>query len=169
MNMKRILLVVIILMIVTSSVSIVSAGWFDNYIEGATFKFEVPEGYSGDTLGTGVLLTYNDDNTNVIQVNEIDKDNYTSFKDSDSGASFVETSVNGESADDSNELLKEVNEDNLKIVVQKNTIMKMGFTNAVMQKDGSYYSVSIAHTYDTNLINTDIQNIKDIYDSLEKL
>ena len=167
MDVKKIILFTVVLMIAVSSLSMVSAGWFDNNIEASTFKFEMPEGYSGDSLGDGVLLTHEKDGTNLIQVNEIDKANFTSFMNGDP-ISFVEASVNGESADSSNQVVKEVKEDNYRIVAQKNDLMGMAFTNAVIEKDGSYYSVFISHKYDTSLIDKDIQIVKDIFDSLEK-
>ena len=167
MDVKKIILFTVVLMIAVSSLSMVSAGWFDNNIEASTFKFEMPEGYSGDSLGDGVLLTHEKDGTNLIQVNELDKANFTSFMNGDP-ISFVEASVNGESADSSNQVVKEVKEDNYRIVAQKNDLMGMAFTNAVIEKDGSYYSVFISHKYDTSLIDKDIQIVKDIFDSLEK-
>ena len=167
MDVKKIILFTVVLMIAVSSLSMVSAGWFDNNIEASTFKFEMPEGYSGDSLGDGVLLTHEKDGTNLIQVNELDKANFTSFMNGEP-VSFVETSVNGESADSSNQVVKEVKEDNYRIVAQKNDLMGMAFTNAAIEKDGSYYSVFISHKYDTSLIDKDIQIVKDIFDSLEK-
>lgn len=156
MNYRKILLATVIAFAILASFSVVNAGWFDNYIDGSTFKFECHEDYSGSQAGDYVILQNKVDDSNIVEVSEISKDNFTKFYDE------YEPNENFEE-------LKDVKEDDMRIVVQKQKIMNMDYTIAKMKKDESYYSVTIQHSHNPDLIDKDIRIVKGIYDTIEPL
>ena len=158
MDKKRILLISLVVVMIASSLTIVSAGWFDNFVEADTFKFEKPDGYSGSGGEGVIILTKDGVDSDMIKVSKSNKENYTAFIEKDFSA-----------LPDNVEVLKDVKEDNMRIVVEKNELMRTGFTTALVEKDGSYYSISMQHTYSTDAIDSDIQKVKDIYNSLEAI
>lgn len=68
-------------MAILSSVAVVNAGWFDGMVECDSYKFKVPDGYSGSGNGSAVLLTGNEES--ILAVQEISKDNFTDFMNTD--------------------------------------------------------------------------------------
>ena len=158
MDIKRILLVSLVVVMIASSLTIVSAGWFDNFVEADTFKFEKPDGYSGSGGEGFVILTNDSEDTDLIQVSKSTKDNYTAFVEKD----FSDLPQNVK-------VLKDVKDDNMRIIVEKNELMGTGLTIAKMQKNDTYYTISMQHTYSTNSIDSDIQKVKDIYNSIEEI
>ena len=172
MNIKRIMLLTGVIMIAIASLSIASAGWFDSDVEADTFKFAPVDGFSDNNadMKNGVQLVSDDKGLlNTITVREIDKKEYKTIEDAESPASlFVDMSVNGEEVtggDDYFEVLKNYDEGGVKIVVEK-MLSDHQYTTAIFEKDGSYYCVQIM---DSDSPDKDIQIVKNIYDSLEKL
>jgi hypothetical protein len=174
MNIKKIILFAVILMIAISSLSMVSAGWFDNFVESDTFKFEKPNGFSGSGGDGRIILTNDQNDQHSIMVSEITKDNYTKFLGRDFAAENENNTNNVNNYGITNmggaDVQKDINESNMRIVVLKDYSLGkvMGITHAVIQKDNSYYSVNIKHPYATDLINEDIEIVKNIEKTLEK-
>lgn len=168
MNMKKILLLAIVLLIAVSSLGMLSAGGSDNHIEGFSFKFAVPDGYSGERIKTGVILTKDDDVYNKIKVDTLSSDNYTDFMNSESGLRFAVASRSGNTAEDSYEVVKDFKEGDMRIVVQNNSVLEKTFTNGVIKKDGKYYYVSLIRYSHLGSVDSDVEIVKGILNSIEK-
>ncbi len=175
MNLRRILLFTAILMIAITSLSMVSAGWFDSDIEANSFKFAAIDGFSDNNadIDNGVQLISDDNGLlNTITVREIQKDEYDHIVKSESPASlFVDMNVTeykeGEEVSSGPaefDLIKTFDEDGVKVVVEK-LVTDHQYTTGVFEKDGSYYCVQIMGSDSPD---DDIQTVKDIKDSLEK-
>lgn len=167
MNMKKILLVSLILLAILSSIAVVSAGWLDGMVECDSFKFKQPDGYSGSGEGDIISLQKADDD--FIIVSEISEENYTDFMNTDFESEYSDYTSYGDDGSltfSSVIFFNEINEPHMRIIVFKGSCCMV---RAVMEKDGSFYSVLVQNPYKTEAIVDDVQICKDIYDSLERV
>lgn len=176
MDIRKMILVCAVFMILISSVSMVSAGWFDNNVEADTFKFEGIDGFSDNDadVENGVQLVSDDSSLmNTITVREIEKTEYDTIVNSESPASlFVDMNVteykNGEQVSSGSanfDVLKKYDENGVKVVVEE-FLTNHIYTTGTFEKDGSYYCIQIMGSDSPD---KDIQIVKDIHDSLEKI
>lgn len=171
MNVKGIFVVFVLLVAVFATVNVISAGWFDNNVVADDFQFAPITNYSYYTdIYDGVRLASDESLSNTIVVRESNKENFTKLIESESPANLIYSSfLNGKQMDHPFEKIKSVNESNIHIIVEKNNAgPSVSVTTGLFEKDGFYYHVHIRHHYDPDLVDDDIQIVKDIQQSLER-